>query len=729
MKNLSPKLSALLVALFYLSGCSTSYYYEKASVEFDNLQYANAIQDFHKVLERKKMSCAKIKLAHCYRLINDFDAAAPLYAEVVTLPESEPINMLHYSRVLMTLKQYDQAALWLNKFMDARPNDGIATMLLGSCQQSPEFMCDTTLYTLKLVENRSFASAFGQVPYQDGVVFAADRLVADDSPQKDPWTGKSFYNLYYREQDAHGNWLTPKPLVGDINGKYHEGPAVFDKEGEVVYFTRSNYFKNRLFKSSINENNLKIFTARLVNGEWKYLEELPFNSDEFSVGHPALSPDETTLYFISDMPGGFGGTDIYRAEFDGQVWGKPENLGSVINTPGDEMFPFFSPEGKLYFSSDAHLNMGGLDIFSSTFDKVEQVWLPIETLNYPLNSSHDDFAYVQKGSAKSGYITSNRHSPDEIYEFRMTDPELQLIGKVVEKNSRIPIANAVITLRDKTHASAITIQTDENGDYSVALKPEIEYGVEAAKQYYLAQNAEDISTIDKLYDEKFVRNFELDSILLNLIGTVSGKESRLPIQKATITLINLADNSKATAMTDVKGFYSMRLKPNVEYVVAASKEKFLTKSADLSTMDKTVSEEFVRNFELDSLVLNKPIVVENIYYDFDKWFIRPDAALELNKLVRTLNDNPTINIEMGSHADCRGSDKYNFVLTDKRAKSAMDYLISQGIDKERLSWKGYGESKLVNQCKNGVECTEEEHQQNRRTEFKVTGINSFSKAN
>ena len=728
MKNLVLKLSALLLVIFCFSSCTTNYLYEKASVEFDNLQYASAIEDLNKVLAKKQMSCAKIKLAHSYRLINDFEAAAPLYAEIVTLPESEPINMLHYSRVLMTLKKYDLAADWLNKYMDARPNDQVATMLLGSCQQSADFMCDTGLYTVKLIENPDFASAFGQVNYGDGVVFAADKKVIIDS-KKDPWTGKSFYELYYKPKDASGNYLEAQPLSGDINGKYHEGPAVFTKEGDIVFFTRSNYFKNKLFKSSLNENNLKLFSARLVEGEWKQLEELPFNSDEYSVGHPALSPDEATLYFISDMPGGFGGTDIYKSEFDGKKWGKPENLGIVINTPGDEMFPFFSGDGKLYFSSDVHFNMGGLDIFCSTYDKEKKQWLPIETLSYPLNSSHDDFAYVQTAGAKSGYITSNRHSPDEIYEFKLIDPVLNLIGKVIEKGSKLPITNAVIIVRDKINGSNVTVHTDDKGDYQVALKPETEFGVEALKEYYIAQVGEDVVTKDILYSRDFVRNFELDSIMFNLIGTVTGKESGLPIEKATITLVNVADNSKRTTLTDADGNYQIRLHPASDYIVAASKEKFLTKSADVSTQNKMVSEEFVRNFELDSLVLNKPIVVENIYYDFDKWFIRPDAAIELNKLVRTLNDNPTINIEMGSHADSRGSDKYNLVLTDKRAKSAMEYLISQGIDKERLSWKGYGESKLVNQCGNNVFCSEEEHQRNRRTEFKVTSINTFSKSN
>jgi outer membrane protein OmpA-like peptidoglycan-associated protein len=727
MKNSALKLSALLVS-FCFSGCTTNYLYEKASIEFDNLQYASAIQDYNKVLAKKNMTCAKIRLADSYRLVNDFEAAAPLYADVVNLPESEPVNMLHYARVLMTLKEYDHATTWLNKYMDARPDDAIAAMLLKSCQQANLFMHDTASFTLRELTNPGFASAFGQVPYRDGIVFAADKMEVSNS-KKEPWTGKSFYDLYYRERDANGNWMDPQPIAGDINGRYHEGPAVFNKEGDVAYFTRSNYLKNKLLKSSKNENNLKLFSARLIDDEWKQLQELPFNSDEYSVGHPALSADEATLYFISDMPGGFGGTDIYKSDFDGKTWGKPENLGAVINTPGNEKFPFFSAEGKLYFSSDAHINMGGLDIFSSGYDKENNKWLPVETMSYPMNSSYDDFAYVQKENAKTGYITSNRNSPDAIYEFKMKDPEFNLIGRVISKVSKMPLGNAAITVRDKTNNTEASVQTDANGRYEFRLKPSAEFGVEASKENYLATSAKNISTKNKLYSEEFVRDFELDSLLFNLIGKVIEKESKMPIENALITLTNQADNSKVTVLTDKKGLYEMKLKPGVDFVVAASKEKFLTQSADVSTKNRKVSEEFVRNFVLDSLILNKPIVVENIYYDFDKWFIRPDAALELNKLVRTLNDNPTINIQMGSHADSRGSDQYNLVLTDKRAKAAVEYLVSQGIDKERLTWKGYGESRLVNKCKNNVFCTDEEHQKNRRTEFKVTRINIMSKAN
>lgn len=636
MKNSAIILSALFLTCC-LSSC-TNYLYEKANIEYDNLQYSNAIRDYNKVLAKKNIVGAKIKLANTYRLVNDMEASASLFADVVTYPESEPINMLHYSRALMSLNEYDNAKIWLNEYLAKVPGDEVAKTLLESCKNTSSFMRDTTLYSLNEIKLSGFESTFGQAPYRDGAIFSANKK-AKTKAQKDPWSGNSFYDLYYSEKDANGHWLEPKPLAGEINGRYHEGPAVFNKAGDIAYFTRSNYIKNKLLKSSKNENNLKLFTAKLVNGEWAQLEQLPFNSDEYSVGHPALSPDEKTLYFVSDMPGGFGGTDVYKSVYSNSTWGKPENLGKEINTPGNEMFPFVSEDGKLFFSSNAHINMGGLDVFSSSLDEKNNSWSAVENLNYPINSTGDDFAFVLLNGEKSGFVSSNRNSPDKIYEFEMHDPTFTLKGKVIEKEKRTPIKNAVVTLTDKK------------------------------------------------------------------------------------------DDTKVTVNTDKFGMYSMSLKPNSDFTVSAFKENFLTQSADISTKNKKYSEEFERNFELDSLVLEKPIVVENIYYDFDKWFIRPDAALELDKLVRTLNDNPAINIEMGSHADSRGTAKYNLALTDKRAKSAVDYLVTQGISPNRLTWKGYGESKLVNGCKDNVECTEEEHQQNRRTEFKVTRINTMSLLN
>lgn len=629
-QNYSPLIFLLLTCL--LSSCS-DFYLKRANKEFDNLQYSKAIFDYKKVIDRSGDHLALIKLANSYRLINDIDNAEVYFKQVVTFTESEPINMFYYGKILMSKNNCPEAKVWLNKYLKEIPTDIVAKMLVSSCNSLSEFMRDTTLFTLNPVDLPEVESAFGQVPYKNGIVFTANKNVVLNS-KKDSWTGKSYYDLYFSEKDKDGKWLSPQVLKGVINGRYHEGPATFNKAGDVVFFTRSNYYKYNLRKSSKNENNLKIFKAQIIGDSWEKLEDLPFNSDEYSTGHPCLAKDEKTLYFISDMPGGFGGTDIYKSVYNGTTWSKPENLGGAINTTGSEMFPYISDDGSFYFSSDGHNNLGGLDVFVTSFDEKGKRWLQAENLNYPLNSNKDDFAFVLNSDEKTGYISSDRSKgKDKVFEFKKHDPTFFVVGKVTIQVENTPVENARIRILDK-------------------------------------------------------KSHETDTL------------------------------------TDKNGTYKMQLNPEMEYVVYCSKDGYFTRSIDVSTKGKKFSENFEVNFQLEQIIIEKPIVLENIYYDLDKWFIRPDAAIELDKLVKLLKDNPNLDIEMGSHTDSRAGNHYNLVLSEKRAQATVDYLVLKGIDAKRLKAKGYGETMLVNRCKNGVICSEEEHQQNRRTEFKVTKINT-----
>ena len=620
------------ISTFLFTSCIN--FYKRGNVEFSNLKYHKASEHYKKEIAKKDNHDAKIKLANCYRLTNDYVRADSMYAIIVKYPEISMNEFLHYGKILMNQAKYDDAKIWFKRYLSTNPNDVVAKMLLSSCNSVNQFMKDTSLYTLESISFPEFESLFSQVPYGKGIVFTADKKTSKKS-QQEPWTGKTYYDLYFSEKDKSGKWLSPQLLKGAINGKYHEGPATFNKMGNIVYFTRSNYYNSELKKNAKNENNLKIFKAKLINDEWTQLEELPFNSDDYSVGHPCLTEDEKTLYFISDMPGGFGGTDIYKVVFNEGFWGSPQNLGTAINTTGNEMFPFISSDGTFYFSSDAHNNLGGLDVFATSYDAKNGKWLQVENLNYPLNSSKDDFAFYLQSDNKTGFISSNRNFNDHLYEFHKNDPTFTVSGKATYKGTLKPFEAVSIILIDET--------------------------------------------------DKNIQN-------------------------------------KLTVLTDKNGYYKFKLNVNSDYVIASSKENYFSQSFILTTKGEKYSKNFVVNFELDEIIIDKPIVLENIYYDFDKWFIRPDAAVELDKLVKLLKDNPTISIEMGSHTDSRAGDRYNLILSEKRAKAAVDFLVFRGIDASRLKYKGYGESRLVNHCKNNVFCSEEDHQKNRRTEFKVIKI-------
>lgn len=622
---------------FLFSACTNSLY-KKGVKSYDAMAYHNSIVYFEKYLSKKDAPAdAKIKLANAYRMVNDIPNAEKWYSRVVLLPESEPINMFYYAKTLMGVGKYDEAVVWFNRYIKKVPSDFVAQMLLVSCKSIYVLKKDTTLFTIKEVEIPEVATAFSQVMYGDGIIFAADK-VAFKNTKTSNWTGRSYLDLYFSKKDQNGKWLNPTMLKGNINGEYHEGPACFNKEGNVVYFTRSNYIKKKLKKSSKNENNLKLYRAELKGDEWVNITELPFNNDEFSCGHPSLSADDKTLYFISDMPGGYGGTDIYKVTLEGETWGKPENIGNIINTSSNEMFPFIHHDGTFYFSSDGHQSLGGLDVFMTSYDGTK--WLQVENLNYPLNTSKDDFAYVSNGDSKNGYVSSNRGKDDKIYEVTKNDPSLVLSGNVRHKG-------------------------------------QINVGIDSA----------------------------------------------------IIEINNITENTKETIYSNKYGNYSIKLKPNCEYVIKASKPMFfaITPPKNISTLGKNSSEKFSANFELDEVIIEKPIVLENIYYDLDKWAIRTDATIELDRLVQLMSDNPKLYIELSSHTDSRAGDQYNLILSDKRAKAAVDYIITKGIDAKRMKWKGYGESRLINHCENNVVCTEEEHQKNRRTEFKAITEETLTK--
>lgn len=621
-----------MLLILMVSGCA-SHHQKKGDAYFETYGYRNAITHYEKVEKKRDIAEVKTRLAESYLRINDIQNAERVYQDVLYMDDANihPVNLLNYGKVLMAQGQCEEAKKWFIGYLELYPNDLLANMLFASCNSIDDRMIDTTLYTLELVNLEDFTNTFSGVEYGEGMVFTADKT-GHLKRKKSHWTGNTYLDMYFISKDSSGRWLDPALLRGDVNGPFHDGPAAFSADSSVIYFTRNNYTKKKLQANARNENNLKIYKAELLENGWGNLQELSFNSEDYSCGHPTLSRDGNTMYFISDMPGGKGGADIYRSTWDGNAWTAPYNLGEAVNTPGNELFPYFHTDGSLYFSSDAHNSMGGLDVFITYFNG--ERWLQPENLNYPLNTSSDDFAYTVNKDNETGFVSSTRSKSDKIYTYTKHPPTFNLIGMAREKDSKMPVAGVQVRVTDEM----------------------------TGKEYMMT----------------------------------SGKD----------------------------GKFKLPLKPESEYALLCTKEGCFTRTDHISTTGLKYSQDFYADFIVESIEIDKPVLVlENIYYDFDKWVIRPDAARELEKLVKLLKDNPMIEIEMASHTDARGSDGYNLILSDKRARAVVEYLIYRGIDAKRLTWKGYGESKLVNKCANDVTCTEKEHQQNRRTEFVVRKIN------
>ncbi len=621
----------LIISLFFTS-CA-SYHIRQGNRLYDDLAYSAAIEEYQKALSKKEYPTARIKLAECYRKINDLPRAEEAFAKAVQLPEAQPVHKLHYGQILMRNGKYEQAKIYLDQYLNAVVSDNAARKLRESCDSISYWMADSIKYKIQTTNLNSGQSNFSPVWYKEGVVFTSDRNLKGKVYD---WTGRPFLELYYSKGDMKKGFAPPVNLTGDVNGLYHDGPATFTSKGDTIYFSRNNYEKSKIGESSKDELNLKICRAVRSDSSFNNITEFKFNSKEFSTAHPSLSPDGNTMYFVTDMPGGLGGADIYSSQKVNGEWTTPVNLGPNINTPYNEMFPYVWKDSVLYFSSEGHYNFGGLDIFQSV--KTGNSWSPAKNAGYPLNSSYDDFGVTVNDTGLAGLFSSNRNNK--------------------------------------------------------------------------------FTTLDNIY------SFELNDLRFNLEGMAVEKATQLPLKDVKIELLNKDKNKVESILTDEAGKFTFKLDPETDFSVVGSKDTYFTNTEDVSTKGKKQSENmFVKlKLELERIVINKPIVLENIYYDLDKYDIRADAFPSLDNLISIMTDNPGISIELSSHTDSRADDRYNDNLSQKRAEAAVDYIVAHGIESSRIVAKGYGERQLVNNCKNNVSCTEEEHQQNRRTEFKVTSM-------
>jgi len=616
----------VLLPLVVLSACSTARL-QRADQAYDLMQFPKAERLYERALDHKENRRARARLADSYRRHNALPQARTHYAKLDAEFPLTGDTALAYGEALMGLGEQELAGELFLRVLTQTPENGCALDLYESTQGYRSFYLDSGRFFVNRLTLPGIVTAFGGTIYGKGLMVAGERELKD--PKANPWNERSYLDLYYCESKTVVTWLPATPLPGAVNGGFHEGPATVSADGRTLYFTRSNYVQRKLQKDDRNTSHLKLFRATLDStGKWDDLHAFAYNGETWSTGHPALSPDGRTLFFASDRPGGLGGSDIWRCKDSGSGWSEPENLGPFVNTAGNELFPTVNGNA-LHFSSTAHNNMGGLDIFE-THEQGDRWTVPIN-LNAPINTPKDDFYFVLDSTSKAGYLSSDRDGLDQIYTFSLYEPMFYLEGIVMDEEDR------------------------------------------------LLPNTE---------------------VVLSEIGTGE-------------------DNSM---LTGPDGKFEFKLKANSDFTVRGSNKDMLTNSISVSTKGLTRSDTLNANIHMTTVKIGQAIAIDNIYYDYDKWDIRLDAAIELDKLVKIFTDNPSMSFELGSHTDSRGGDMYNLVLSDARATSAVNYLIRHGVDPMRIVAKGYGEEALVNGCSNGVKCTEEDHQANRRTQFTVIGV-------
>ncbi len=519
-----------------------------------------------------------------------------------------------------------------------------------------------------------------------------------------------------------------------INGKLNEGPICFSKDGSRVYYTRDYVPKNRE-KTADGAVNLAIYTAKVKANKWEDEKQLSINNIDYSVGHPVLSNNGKYLYFSSNKPGGEGGTDIYRAKVlsDGNV-GEIESINGDVNTKGNELFPSIGSKDELYFSSNGHEGLGGLDIFMAIYKG--DIYNRITNVGYPVNSDKDDFAYIP-GEMNKGYFSSNRDSTDDIYSFDQVVPFrfVPIISGVISLEDAATKGGINVELLDMNEKVINTQVSDEKGNYSFDLAEESQYTVRYTYEGYDPQNIK-ISTLGDgfgLSNDIIMKKDNGVVISLNLSALKTG----LAVEGATVTMIdNLNNRLFLSQLSDPAGSVSepmLKLEENdsIDLTIKIAKEGYLTKEVRFQYTLKTMNDISLDDFFGNALKMNRVgietgidanylIDINPIYFDSARFAISEEIGRELDKVVAFMNENSSMQIRVRNHTDSRGTTTDNQIVSTKRADAAVSYIKSKGIAGNRISGRGFGEKEIINHCRDGMDCSEREHRENNRMEFIIT---------
>ncbi|MCH2199476.1 MAG: OmpA family protein [Flavobacteriales bacterium] len=683
----------------------------KADRSRNDLAYAEAIDRYTNLLDRGvDSSRVALGLAESYFALRNMQAAADWYAQAGELETDE---MCRFTHALKSTGNSAQAEI----LSQGCSGEAYTAELIELIQT------DNGRFDVTREEFNTEGSEFGPCFIDGDLVFVSDRENDIAVKRRFKWNGRPFLDLYMLSESVEG---TPEftPMPSTVNTPLHEGPGCFVDNGGTFYFTR-----NQTSAEGDQTLKLEILTSEMVNGEWSTPSGFTHNSADYSTGHPTITADEEFIAFTSDMDGGLGGTDIWICQkMNDGTWGTPMNAGPSINTVMNEMFPHFGVDGFLYFASDGHANLGGLDVFEAPFKN--GACGNALNLGAPVNSTADDFSFTLREDERIAYFASNRDNDatnDDLYKVKvLKNREWNYTGIVID-NEGTAVMNCTVNVLNATGEVVGTAVTNSSGIFDLVTN------VPAATDAELTFNAGPaLASAEKSVADCTQELYNLDAGTIELaalgyIGAtvIRDKATNEGLANLKATLTDLGTNSATTIVTDEDGSLNFDLNPTTNYEITLTKEGYFTKSAFFNTnnitsgvTDLTALTGVDLNFE--KIEVNKTVRIENINYDYNDYRIRDDAATELNKIITLLNDNPTMKIELGSHTDARGSDSYNLKLSQKRAKAAVEYLIQNGIDKNRLSSRGYGETVLINNCGNGNDCSDEDHEINRRTEFRVT---------
>ncbi|MDQ3109766.1 MAG: OmpA family protein [Bacteroidota bacterium] len=864
-------------------------------------EFSKAIPAYERGLRSKNDPQAMENLANAYRITKNYPKAEEWYAKTIAAnPNCNSIIYYYYGIALRNNGKSVEAKEQFKTFVSKNPNDKKASAQVEALDNMQVWLSQSPNYAISNVTTvNTPTSDIAPVYFDNGILFISDRGEKDVlNGENSPASGRAFYAIYYTKKtfEKEDSIIFGKAtkLSGTINKEYHNGPVSVTEDGKLMAFNRVDHIL--LIKSKNFVNRPKIYFSDLKGKHWSKPRGFTYNSDAYSCGHPAFSADGQVLYFSSDMPGGMGGKDIWVCKREGEGWGKPENLGSEVNSAGDEVFPFIRKDGMLFFSSDGQAGLGGLDIFSA--QKENGKWVNVANQGAPLNGPTDDFGISFNADGSRGFFTSDRiggQGDDDVYSFKVTSKFIRISGKLLaSKNSGDILPNTKVELLTKSGKPVKTTTTDANGNFKfenlsadqsyIVRLDESDPGIAGKSKYYMADEKNTLVRVtmtDEIGGKFTFQNLPFDpskppqllaedeyltisgnlisdgtppqpfanakvdlkdesgnlvqstttnafgaftfshippdqtylvsmsggvdpkldmssrivitnksgkeimstkpdangkfqfrilkddkvtlesmkvtdtDLRLDMRGTLVGADTlRTPLTNATISIINERGEVIQTVKTDERGHFDFtNLPADQAFIVsvndvtdpglvrfgklyikdengkvvkvlrlsAGGKFEFRILALDRTTLGTVyVDDPWLQVLQMRAKASKDSLtIIENIYYDYAAWNILPSAENTLEKVVKVMQLDPSITIEISAHTDSRGSGEENRKLSQKRAQSVVDYMVKRGVDKKRLTSVGYGETRLLNICKDGAECSEEEHAKNRRTEFKI----------
>lgn len=695
---------------------------EKGDYFFDRFAYRNALGIYQQRFNHDPDNYrVRERIAICYTKLHDPASAELWYRALSREPELQPETMFRYAEVLSMNGKYDESKHWFRQYLTHHPGDGVAEEKAAFLDNIEKYTI-TDRFVMSLADfNPGFEnaySAFGAHFFHEGIVFASTRdmdLLVKHKPVDALSDEESLLNLYYAEKNENGGWdnsvlFAPRAL----KTPYNDGPIAFFDHYQKGAFTRSVLKNGRPVYDATGKVNVGIYFATIrAAGAVENVIPFEYNSEAYSNANPSFSPDGKVMYFTSTMPAGFGGGDLYYSTFRKGRWSEPVNVGDRINTRMEESFPFLANDTTLYFSSTGHGGLGGLDIYVSY--KRNGVFTKPLNLGSPVNSGFDDFSFVTDSLGRTGYLSSNvegdgRH--DRI--FRYVARFYFVMGEVHELNAgQKPIPGARISAFNSNGDLIDSARSDHEGSFVLNLPFDQDFSIRGEKEGFETLRDTPFSTRGK--------PFGVDSLALpmwrkNLFsrGRIFSNETQSILPGTRIIISDLTEGTSDSLLVDEKGEYEFPVRPGRRYRIAAAKEGYISNGFSLNTND-LIDGELLNDIVLEEIYIGKEVIL----FDYDEAVVTGDAAKQMNELVRTLRRYPRATVNVGAHADSRGTHAYNMRLSKRRAEATRAYLVSKGIAASRIELTWFGEELVLNRCSDGVECPEEEHSKNRRAELKV----------